>query len=136
MFSSISPFQFTNFLPQRFKGSLKNKNTVSQICKFLSAEHIEMKRMLILTMMKGFFQSDGSWSKFLWINCECDFNSHHLHETRNLWMPIFPLLWFWVKTCQFHGGITCNCRKYVNWAWTKIHDSCGTEVNCDTAKCL
>ena len=35
--------------------------------------------------------SDGSWSKFTWIERECDFTFHDLQEPQTLWMTIFPI---------------------------------------------
>ena len=35
--------------------------------------------------------SDGSWSKFTWIEREREFTFHHLRESWNQWMTIFPI---------------------------------------------
>ena len=49
---------------------------------------------------------DVSWPKFPWIECEWDFTFHHLRETWNPWMTIFPIYWDfeWIRSkflCEF-----------------------------------
>ena len=53
--------------------------------------------------------SDGSWSKFTWIESECDFMIHHLRESWNPWITIFPIFRdFEWKISKFWRDFTRN----------------------------
>ena len=64
--------------------------------------------------------SDGSWSK-TWIERQHDFTFHHLRETWNLWMTIFPsfrdIEWNFSMSLRVIAVFT-----YVNQAWMGFHN--------------
>ena len=47
--------------------------------------------------------SDGSWSKFPWIERDCDFMFHYLREQYNSWMTMFAIF------CDFEGKVVNFC---------------------------
>jgi len=84
---------------------------------------LSVKFKCVCSSVANYIFSDGSWAKFAWIKCECNFTVHHLHETKNSRMTIFPIFrHFEWKTSPFQCHFTRKHWNYVIQAWMGIHD--------------
>ena len=65
----------------------------------------------------------GHDPKFMWIEHERHFMFHHLRESLNPWMTIFPIFCgFEWKLETILCGFMWDCKNYRNWAWTGFHN--------------
>ena len=62
---------------------------------------------------------DGSRTKFMLIECERYFTCHHLHETWNLWISIFPIFMIVIGNLDNFSMIL---GKIAEITWTRIHE--------------